>query len=409
LSYKIIYAIYHGDHPALRSLHSQPSKNLKFLLKTKIKSKNSRETKNKNTFQKRKISEKINIFSLISRYFKISYERFFKLFNLPVIRPIIPTRKFHYDFIITDGLVLNLTNKKYIYLIEYIGSVVAFNDKILNSKISLKLIKHFLLSKKCKYVFCWSKSSKKMLIDVLNIPEKRQKKFKTIYPTLEPNEIFDRNEESIRLLFISSTSVKDKDYNFFMKGGKLVLEAFEKLKLKYNNLELTFIGTMPEEYKVYYQKIPGINFYNKVPYEKIRELYINSNIFLFPTYGDTFGFTFLEAMAFGLPIICINNNSAASELVVNNKTGFVIESSQKFLKFPYSKYCPDWISKRIFYDNIKKEKDLIGLKNLIKKLEILIVNKDLREKFGEAGRDRIRLKDLSIKSRNKKLFALFDD
>jgi len=94
-------------------------------------------------------------------------------------------------------------------------------------------------------------------------------------------------------------------------------------------------------------------------------------------------------------------------MVIDNKTGFIIETSQKFLYFPFFKYNPDWIAKKIWYKNLKKEDDVVGLNNLVKKLEILINNKDLREKFGENGRRRLVDGDLSITYRNKKLYDLF--
>jgi glycosyltransferase involved in cell wall biosynthesis len=169
---------------------------------------------------------------------------------------------------------------------------------------------------------------------------------------------------------------------------------------------LTYIGYIPQEYR-YFKKLPDVEFYLRVPYDSLMKLYSISDIFLFPTYADVFGFTFMEAMAYSLPIICINNNFTAPELVINGKTGYVVETSQKFLYFPFSKYCPDWISKMKYYKNLKEQDDVIGLKNLVEKLEILIRNKDLRYKLGRNGQERIISGDLSLKHRNNKLYKLF--
>jgi len=194
-----------------------------------------------------------------------------------------------------------------------------------------------------------------------------------------------------------------------MKGGKLLLQAFEKLRQKYKNLELNYVGFVPQKYLKQFKKFLDIKFYLKLPYKKILEFYKNSDIFLFPTYGDVFGFTFIEAMAYGLPIIGINNNFATTELVINNETGFLIDTSQKFLRFPFFNYYPEWVGKRKFYDNLKKYDDFVGLENLIEKLEILIQDKSLREKFGEKGRNRLINGDLSIEYRNNKLYQLFNN
>ena len=95
--------------------------------------------------------------------------------------------------------------------------------------------------------------------------------------------------------------------------------------------------------------------------------------------------------------------------VIDNKTGFVINTKSKFLRYPFANkiFNPDWVGKRIFYENLKKEDDVIGLKSFIEKLEILINNKELRERFGRNGKNRLLEGDLSTSFRNKKLYNLF--
>jgi len=408
LKKKILYIPDKNPHPAYHTFYTRPPSNL--ILKFNEKNNNLNKNFKEHAVNKRKISEYINTrfkaIEKIENILRVFYNKIFDLFNIPIIIPLLHIKR-DYDYLLSPSLVL--ANKKYILYVESIASIVGFKDRILNSRLSLKIIKKFLLSKRCKYVFNWSKSSKKILIDVLKIPINKQNKFKTIYPSIEPIMKIERNDSLIYLFFVSSINKNDKEYNFYMKGGKLVLQAYEILKRKYDNLKLIFIGFVPEQFINYYKKIPDINFYLRVPYKKVLKFYEQSDIFLFPTYGDTFGFTFLEAMAHGLPIITIDNNSAATELVLNNKTGFLIDTSQKFLKFPHKKYCPEWVAKWKFYENLRNEDDLIGLRNLVEKLERLIQDKDLREKFGENGKERLISGNLSIKHRNRKLYDLFND
>ncbi len=408
LERKIIYFLYKDNHPAFKTLYNNPPKNIKFLFNERDTANNFDVVDNKDDKIDRK-SITIPIFiKKILFNLKFLYKKFSNILNLPIVVPVLPSNKFRYDYILSFPLVLS--NKKFISYVDYLAIFVNFKDRKLRSRICLSIIRRFLLSNRCKYVFNWSKSSKKMLIEVLKIPEKKQYKFKTIYPSIESKDSNKKNKQKlINLLFISSIAKFDKDFNFYMKGGKLVLQAYEKLKARYDNIHLKYIGHIPKEYRERFEKISGINFYQRVPYEQILEMYRCSDIFLFPTYGDIFGFAFIEAMSFGLPIIAINNNFAATELVINNKTGFLIETSQKFLMFPFSKYCPEWVYKFIYIDNLKKEDDFIGLNNLIEKLELLIQNKELREEFGRNGRERLVSGDLSIENRNNKLFKLFQD
>lgn len=404
MNIKHIYVLYREEnHPIFKSLYTHPPKNLKLTFREPTYIENIEV----DFGGKMSIYPEPTKIRRIIFFFKLLYFKFLEILNFPIIMPILPNKKFHYDYILTFPLVLS--PKEFICYINYLGMFVNWDDERLNSKICLNVIRKFLLSKRCKFVFNLSKSSKKMLIDVLNVPKNKQSKFKTIYPSMEPENRILRNNKFIRLLFISATPQWDEYFNFYMKGGKLVLQAYEKLKPKYNNIELIYIGNIPQEYRNRIKKIPDIKIYFRVPYDKILDFYKKSDIFLFPTYGDVFGFTFIEAIAHGLPIICIDNNYAAKEMVLNNETGFVIKTSQRFLAFPFCKYCPDWLKEKKWHKNLQKEEDKVGLKNLVEKLEILIQNKELREKFGENGRKRLVDGDLSIKYRNKKLFELFKD
>ncbi len=397
---KVLYFIYKDRHPAFRLLYEKPPINIKNIFKENINDISFESKTSENQFSKRSSLKNLKI------TIKNLFSGLFNLLKLPIIIPVLPSRRISYDYIFSDKLVVS--KKPFICYVDYIGNLVNWNDLLLKSTLCLSIIKKFFLSKRCKYVFNWSKSAKNQLIQVLNIPKSKQHKFKTIYPSIEGKVKSVRNDNLVRLLFISSVAKFDKNFNFYMKGGKLVLQSYEKLKSKYNNLQLTYIGYIPEEYK-HFEQLPDVDFYPRVSYAHLMELYSNTDIFLFPTYADVFGFTFIEAMAYGLPIICINNNSTAPELVIDNKTGFVVETSQKFLYFPLSKYCPDWISKMRYYDNLRNYDDSRGLNNFIEKLELLIVNKELREELGRNGRERVVNGIFSLEYRNKKLFNLFNN
>ena len=394
---KLIYVPHEFPHHARKSLLQNTPENLKFIINEKISKSNKKSSKKKFSYKE-----------VLVNFLKTILLKVFDFFNIPIIKLLIPRERFYFDYYLED-FYLPLSSKKIIfYQIENIGDFVNFDFKKLSSRLCLILIRTFLLSNRCKYVFCMTEASKITCINMLNIPENKHYKFQVIYPTMKPFETKERNQnDKIQLLFMSTVNKLNLNYNFYMKGGKLTLQAYEKLKLKYKNLMLAYKGYVPPKYKKQLENLPGIKFYSTLPYDQLLNLYETSDIFIFPTYGDTLGFTFLEAMAHGLPIISIDNNFANSELVIDEKTGFIVKTSLKFLKYPNKKIYPDWIAKKIWYKNLQRECDVVGLNNLVEKLEILIQNKELREKFGENGQKRLIDGDLSITHRNKILYDLF--
>lgn len=386
------------NHPARDTLLDNPPKNLKFILnRQKV-----------DIISAKLLNNNVGIFKKLLIILKLMYGKFFDLFNIPVIRISIPQKKYYFDYYL-ENFHLVLSHKKIlIYQLENIADLVGYNFKKLKSTLCRLILRKYLLSKRCKYIFCMSKASKSSAIKTLNIPKRYDPKFQVIYPTLQPYNIKQKlDKKSIKLLFIASVHKSDKGYNFYMKGGKLTLQAYEKIREKYNNVELIYKGYVPNRYKECFKNIPGIKYYLRVSREKLLELYEKSDIFLFPTYGDTFGFTFIEAMAHGLPIVSINNNFATPELVIDNETGLLAETTLKFLKYPRGNIYPKWLKKRIWLENLKREDDTVGVKNIIKKIELLIENEDLRKKYSENSRKRLENGDLSIIFRNKKMFHLF--
>ena len=130
-----------------------------------------------------------------------------------------------------------------------------------------------------------------------------------------------------------------------------------------------------------------------MPQNKLFELMQNSNLFLYPSSVDTFGFSLLEAMSFGLPTITINTwgTKSRKEIIKNKKTGFIFEVKEK-----------------LSFDKIgQKEKKVI--KKLVENMSKLIENKKLREKMSKECIKEIKSGKFSIKERNKKLKRIYQE
>ncbi|PKM92360.1 MAG: hypothetical protein CVU81_00880 [Euryarchaeota archaeon HGW-Euryarchaeota-1] len=122
-----------------------------------------------------------------------------------------------------------------------------------------------------------------------------------------------------------------------------------------------------------------------MPQKKLfEEIYLKTDILVYPSFTDTFGFAITEAMSFGIPVVSVEGHSR-NELIDNSKTGFIVNLPENFS----------------FNLNQIENKEL--LKNLEEKTEELIKHKNLRNNMSKNCLKEIENGKFSIKNRNKKL------
>ena len=146
------------------------------------------------------------------------------------------------------------------------------------------------------------------------------------------------------------------------KGVFVLLEACEILKKKGLDFRCTFVGAESDvtakkllEKAEDYEILDCIEYIgSRSGFEK-ESLFLNSNIFVFPTFYDNevLPLVILEAMQFSLPVVS-TEEGAISEIVDDGITGFIIPRKDS--------------------------------QALAEKLELLILNSELRTQMGVAGR-----------------------
>lgn len=115
------------------------------------------------------------------------------------------------------------------------------------------------------------------------------------------------------------------------KGLFTALESIPRVVKEMKNIKFTFAGkwgsaTIREESFAYAKKEridSFVEFLGAVNEEEKRELYAQSDIFIFPTHRDVFGIVNLEAMEAGLPIIA-SSEGAIPEIIEDGINGFLI-------------------------------------------------------------------------------------
>jgi glycosyltransferase involved in cell wall biosynthesis len=153
------------------------------------------------------------------------------------------------------------------------------------------------------------------------------------------------NPRNVKVLFLSTISRN--------KGVFLALEAFRRASQVCSNIEITVAGTGPEleaaKKFVSENKIENVCFVGHIKdYQKIK-VYSESDVYLFPSSYEGMPTSLLEAMGFGLAIIC-SNVGAIPEIFIQNKMGKMISTfnvedySDAILEFVRNKEMREMIS-----------------------------------------------------------------
>jgi len=318
------------------------------------------------------------------------------------------------DLIHTNSGVLILNKKPWVVSVEYATSFLNLKDEYLNDKRRVKKVIDYLCSDYCKKILPFSYASKESILSAFKEYQNYlEPKLEVVYPTLSPKRVNCRlnkhSNDKVKLLYVGE---------FFRKGAKELLKAFEVLNRNYN-VELTmFVGSYIDEsiqekeesIIKQYQKYRNLHIYKKyVPRDELfKNFYMASDIFILPTFGDWYPCALLEATSCGLPIIS-SNIFAIPEIVEDGKNGFLISIPEELNDFR-----SDFLLKS--RDDIKRKYRILSeniidsvVEQLVEKLSILIENKDLREKMGNYSRMMVESGKFSIEEKNRKLKRIYDE
>jgi glycosyltransferase involved in cell wall biosynthesis len=114
------------------------------------------------------------------------------------------------------------------------------------------------------------------------------------------------------------------------KGWRYLLEAACLLvKRGIDQFSVVFVGAGNQEEEL----LAGIADYGlgriahhvgPVPYQQIASYYKDADVFVFPTTEDVWGLVLIEAMAFGLPVMC-SKYAGSKEMVQHETNGFILD------------------------------------------------------------------------------------
>ncbi|MCD4771249.1 glycosyltransferase family 4 protein [archaeon] len=274
---------------------------------------------------------------------------------------------------------LSLNRVPWIADIEHVGQFWAAPSK---KNLNKKRIRKILNSPYCKKILVWSEWGKNKTLK--SFPELKSK-IDVLHYAIPPQERKKGGGDKIIITFISR--------RFYFKGGLHAVEIMDRLTKKYSNVEGLVVSDTPKKVLDRYVKNKKIIFSGLQPYDKImKDVFPKTNIFLYPSYTDTYGFLMVESLAFGVPVVTVEGQ-CRREIINDGKTGYVVP-------LPENWNCD------LMY---KFEGSSVVLGEMEKRVEVLIKNKKLLKMMSREGIREIKEGKFSLKNNNKKLTRIYEE
>jgi glycosyltransferase involved in cell wall biosynthesis len=237
-----------------------------------------------------------------------------------------------------------------------------------------KVLYHLSLDN-CRGMLAFSECTRQIQQAVIDCfpeyKERLEKKLITLQPpqklivqTLEEKGVSYDETQPLRFIFVGR--------DFFRKGGKQVLDAFEQYKQQYR-FELILISDLsPGKDKFAFfteeDRVNCLNYINAnkdwiihypaLPNHEVLNLIKESHVALLPTWMDTYGYSVLECQASGCPVI--TTDLRAMTEINNDEVGWVIPVPVNRLKYPIYRH-PDAFN---FFERRLTEGLLTALKSV---------------------------------------------
>jgi len=319
--------------------------------------------------------------------FKFYTERFSNVNAIPILC--------NGDIIYSCGIMVK-SNKPWVSDFEHALNVIGGPEYRANRRRISSTIRHIEKSE-CK-LLGWSKAAVKSAEVVFgNRFKEINDKFDVVYPALHLE--FDispkKSNDYVTFLYVSRV--------FWGKCGMETLMAFDEIRKKYDT-KLIFISDTPTEVKNKFTNDNIVFIDTPVSREEVLKYYSKSDIFILPTLFDTFGYVYLEAMSFGLPVIA-TSIFAVPEIVEDERSGLLVSPEYSL----FNGYDYRFGSTEELYEFCIANPQNKLIERLEKAMIRLIENDKERTEFGKYGRWLVENGKFSIKYRNKKLKEIFNE
>ena len=298
---------------------------------------------------------------------------------------------------------LPLSRMPWVVDIEHGQPFVGTSFRRLNRRSTRHVILWLLSRDACCAILPWSPTAARAFVSRFDPPQTICGKIHVIPPAVRPRTRIPRAPgPNVRLLFVSNAP----SYNFVLKGGRELVEAFLVLRASHPQLELTLAGDMPPEWRERCQAIAGVMLTGLLSRDQLAKRYDQSDIYVMPSVSDTFGMVYLEAMSAGLPVVALDR-PYTRDIVSHRGTGLLVRPGARAVR-----WCSDdglfLMDSPAFIDRVlTTDVDPHVVREIASAVDALVRDGGLRTQLGERAREEIETGRFSIANRNRELAALY--
>ena len=314
----------------------------------------------------------------------------------------------HYEAVDVDVIEAVMspirTSSRWVCSLAHFAEACAFDlaGAPLPRALRVAYVKQLFSRQNFKKMIFWSNAAFETLSSYGDVdPAALHGKLAVVYPAVRriDDDFVRYGDRDLRLFFSG---------DFFRKGGVNVVDAFERARKLYPGISLTVCcdegidfntpdRSLRDEYLQKLKTLPGIVNKGRISREQlIAEVYPETDIFLMPTYVETFGMAVLEAMAFGIPVIS-TNHFAIPEIIEDGVSGFLIDTS----RFDCERLFKGYVVREIPRDFREYMTDAV-----FNQMCRLIESLELRRSIGQAALDVARTK-FSFERRNAAMLDIY--
>lgn len=335
-------------------------------------------------------AEEYTLYNRSSTFQRMVIDDAFSSLGLPRLVPILR----RYDLVHSSRGFIAVGPNKYVVDVEHAGSFVGMRHRRLRLSHVRNIIAKSLKSPRCHQILPHSCAALRSL-EIISTNKEILDKSRVLYPAVGGGAPAAKvkNGNSPVVLYMGE---------YYWKGGREFLKACFELQ-KEQDFRVKYISLRvhpPDSVVKKARELIDIDYHEgPVPREHLLQtIYPSTDVFVMPTYIDTFGYAFLEAMSHGIP--CIGTSHfAIPEIVEDGVTGFVVSS-------PISYFDRSFVGHpELPIEKIDCTETVNGLTSAMREL---LDSESLRTSMGAEARKRIAQGKFSIGHRNKVLKEVYE-